>query len=554
MRFFSPSFPLFFSFLLPLELLATSVAIYSLGQLISSFSFGQWINKSSAKEVLYASLGIGFVGGFMYGTAQSGIEVVISRLLIGIYTGGNEVAHRTFVSKYTNCDERTVVMSAVSTATVLGFLSGPALSAITSFVDTGPYYIGPVLFRVDAYRGPGYLVILSTLCSLYLVTYHLNDPDFNRRWKKAPQCQLRNKDLTMASIPAAENDGDDDVMFGLSRTEKSPLMKHTHTHNSSTTTTNTNNYYITTHHQYDQDDHDQCHDGDHTEKKEKTVHSYGSITGSITGTMTQRTAHHRSNDITELTTIGELSDFMKPIECPPCTDDIILFFDDDTVLSNLPSDLLPICICGLSLFVTACGFSAYETVTTPLVQKDFGWDVTDANVLFLAAGLVSILSYLIIKSVAKYVEDRGIQLFGLLLSVMGYGLLTTIDGTKLSITRFCVGFAMCNMAVEIIRSTGFSIASKVAGPSSVPTLDGSTPKGKIEQGTLMGVLIVCNSLARMVGPYTSVMLWDMAGREGGSHVNYLYGSLALMFACCSVVSVYYYDRMIPHPALRTVKM
>jgi len=174
---------------------AYAVAIYSVGQFVASPTWGYLCSVYRSENTLYASLIIGVIGGYMYATASTGVEILIARVLIGLYTGSQEACHRTIVVRCTTDNERTIAQAGVSTATVLGFLFGPAFAGIFFFKPLGPVMVMGVKLRLNSFTGPGWLIVLFCCISSIFVTIGLTQ----EQTEGLPQCQQK-KELSVVDV------------------------------------------------------------------------------------------------------------------------------------------------------------------------------------------------------------------------------------------------------------------------------------------------------------------------------------------------------------------
>mmetsp|Transcript_3491 Transcript_3491/g.8250 ORF Transcript_3491/g.8250 Transcript_3491/m.8250 type:complete len:585 (-) Transcript_3491:217-1971(-) len=439
-----------------LEFWAYAVAIYSVGQFIASPIWGYLCQLYRSEHTLYASLLIGVLGGFLYATARTGVEILIARLLIGLYTGSQEACHRTIVVRCTIDEERTIAQAGVSTATVLGFLFGPALAGLFFFKPLGPVDVLSFSLRLDPFTGPGWLIVFFCFISSILVTVGLTQ----EQTKGIRQCQG-------VDPPALQEN-------------------------------------------------DEIGDGGSSSKDAERSLGVGAFQYHALDRKSQEGAKAQQpvEDVTQGTVL-------RAEEMGLCT-------------TVMPVRFEGIGICGLVLFVNALGFSAYETITTPLVKNDFGWDLFYADMLFVAAGVVCILVFFVIRITSASVEDRYLLLCGVVFSTIGYGLMLEFFDNRLPLSRFLVGFAAVNAAMELNRSVTMSLASKILPPSST------------NQGLLQGMLISCVACARIIGPMYAVWVWNATDQEKFSQGHWVFVGLFLSFALTLVVYALAFNSLIPY--------
>ncbi|GAB5356605.1 hypothetical protein AAMO2058_000303900 [Amorphochlora amoebiformis] len=429
---------------------AYAVSIYSVGQFIASPIWGYLCSVYRSENTLYASLLIGIIGGFLYATAQSGMVILIARLLIGLYTGSQEACHRTIVVRCTADVDRTIAQAGVSTATVLGFLFGPAFAGIFFFKPLGPLYLLGVPLKLDEFTGPGWIIVAFCLISSFFVTVGLTQ----EQTKGLPQCvsyteaeSLRTRDQTAYQALSSPDRSDGGI--------RSP-----------------------------------CTDASKLRRDFKDGVSIISITK-----------------------------------------------DPDVQAARMPTRFTGIGICGLVLFVNALGFSAYETITTPLVKNDFGWDLFYADMLFVAAGIVCILVFFVIRVTSATVQDRYLLLCGVVFSTVGYGLMTEFVHNRLALPRFLLGFAAVNAAMELNRSVTMALASKILPPTSN------------NQGLLQGLLISCVACARIIGPMYAVWVWNVTDRDRYSQGHWIFVGLFVCFLITTIAYIACFDHLRPYRVL-----
>mmetsp|Transcript_6516 Transcript_6516/g.10193 ORF Transcript_6516/g.10193 Transcript_6516/m.10193 type:complete len:639 (+) Transcript_6516:135-2051(+) len=541
-----------------LPLWAYAVAIYSVGQFLASPLWGYLCSIYRSEHALYASLLIGILGGFLYATARSGVEILIARLLIGLYTGSQEACHRTIVVRCTTDTERTIAQAGVSTATVLGFLFGPALAGIFFFKSFGPVNLLGMSFRLDTFTGPGWLIVFFCFISFFFVSIGLTQ----EQTKGLPQCissprspaaassslslpsssssfphhhpassEVANLnddgDVSAAAAVFAANGGSAGSPSPSSSSSQFGLEANAHRNglndnNSSSTTKNNNNANIGEKFVGRSSSPSKRRKSPslvvvvtppRRKKNDNNSISAATSSSSISSPPSQRRrqllAHQRDNN-DGAADYGHDQKNVKMV----C---------DDVRSMKMPMKVAGLFVCGMVLFVNALGFSAYETITTPLVKNDFGWDLFYADVLFVAAGIVCILVFFIIKCTSASVEDRYLLLCGVVFSTIGYGLMLEFFDNRLPLPRFLMGFAAVNAAMELNRSVTMSLASKILHPKSP------------NHGLLQGMLISCVACARIIGPVYAVWVWDATDTTRFSQGHWVFLGLFVCFIITTIV-------------------
>jgi MFS family permease len=174
-------------------------------------------------------------------------------------------------------------------------------------------------------------------------------------------------------------------------------------------------------------------------------------------------------------------------------------------------------------FTLMSGWSILETITSPLAQADFGWDMLQCNLLFTAGGAVSLLAYVIFVKVSKWVHDRWLVANALILCFIGFVL--AIDWRQLNMTpawiahnlpsylyRFIAGYFLMNAGFMTGRPVTFALYSKLIASES--------------QGTHLGWMVAGGSAARTLGPFIAVRLF-YGFERGGMNLLALFGSAAI---------------------------
>eukprot|EP00466_Bigelowiella_natans_P011364 jgi/Bigna1/72187/fgenesh1_pg.18_\ len=521
-----------------LPLWAYAVAIYSVGQFLASPLWGYLCSIYRSEHALYASLLIGILGGVLYATARSGVEILIARLLIGLYTGSQEACHRTIVVRCTTDTERTIAQAGVSTATVLGFLFGPALAGIFFFKSFGPVNLLGMSFRSNRNNN----VLLSGLTqeqtkglpqcissprspaaassSLSLSSSSSSFPHHHPASSEVANLN-DDGDVSAAAAVFAANGGSAGSPSPSSSSSQFGLEANAHRNglndnNSSSTNKNNNNANI----------------------GEKIVgRSSSPSKRRKSPSLVVLLAHQRDNNDgaadyghdqkMSTTSAATTAAFSEPLSAQKAKNNNIInvkMVCDDVRSMKMPMKVAGLFVCGMVLFVNALGFSAYETITTPLVKNDFGWDLFYADVLFVAAGIVCILVFFIIKCTSASVEDRYLLLCGVVFSTIGYGLMLEFFDNRLPLPRFLMGFAAVNAAMELNRSVTMSLASKILHPKSP------------NHGLLQGMLISCVACARIIGPVYAVWVWDATDTTRFSQGHWVF----LGVQCCYQNMLYFY--------------
>ncbi|KYQ90913.1 hypothetical protein DLAC_07787 [Tieghemostelium lacteum] len=151
------------------------VALYSLGQFLSSPIFGWWGNRRSIVQPLILSIAVSVFGNLLYAILYKfeGIEVAvlmgIARFIVGVGAGNVSVC-RAFASESSDLSNKTTTMAKMGAAQGAGFVLGPALGLVMSFFN---FRVGG--FRFDEYTSPAYLSVLFSIINIIIIALFLRD-------------------------------------------------------------------------------------------------------------------------------------------------------------------------------------------------------------------------------------------------------------------------------------------------------------------------------------------------------------------------------------------
>jgi len=145
-----------------------AVAINSGGAFFSAPLLGWWGDKQGIKQVLVVTLLIAIGSNLMYSLSTTYWMILIARFVAGISEGNYAVA-LAFLSYATKKDERVLIFTISSIATVLGYIFGPALATIGTlpfFPQTLTIYRYSIPF--NEFTIPGYISVISNFVCLIL--------------------------------------------------------------------------------------------------------------------------------------------------------------------------------------------------------------------------------------------------------------------------------------------------------------------------------------------------------------------------------------------------
>lgn len=150
-------------------------------------------------------------------------------------------------------------------------------------------------------------------------------------------------------------------------------------------------------------------------------------------------------------------------------------------------------------FVIMTGFSIFETVTGPMTQYYFGWTDHLNGLLILAAGLLSVGTFVVLGLLNRKFkfDDRKLIVYGMVgmflsnVSCIAFWHTAGLALSQLIVSSLCVAFAY-----PVASAICYALFSKVIAP--------------VAQGDKMGYLTAGGSLARMLGPVWAVALFDLS--------------------------------------------
>ncbi len=159
-------------------------------------------------------------------------------------------------------------------------------------------------------------------------------------------------------------------------------------------------------------------------------------------------------------------------------------------------ELVPMLSVMWVFFVILTSFSVFETITGPLTQDFFGWGDTKNGLLIFAAGLFSVVVFIVLGIVTTKVkmDDRVMVLFGCVAMFFSNIVVVPYWGTQgLGLWQLIVSSVLIGLGYPVASAITYALFSKVIHPMA--------------QGDKMGYLTACGSLARMLGPIWATALY-----------------------------------------------
>lgn len=164
------------------------VAAYSLGQMVASPFFGLWSNHRPRREPLVCSIFINVSANIYYSyvylpPSHNQIHMLLARTFVGI-GAGNVAVVRSYVAGATSLKERTSAMANMSACQALGFILGPALQAVLSFIGETGVSVDVIKLQVNMYTAPALLAacfgVINILLVILVLREHSVDDHGNR--------------------------------------------------------------------------------------------------------------------------------------------------------------------------------------------------------------------------------------------------------------------------------------------------------------------------------------------------------------------------------------
>uniref|UniRef100_A0A0M3INJ5 MFS domain-containing protein n=1 Tax=Ascaris lumbricoides TaxID=6252 RepID=A0A0M3INJ5_ASCLU len=147
---------------------------YSIGQMISSWAFGYWNQKTmSARHPTSCGLAFMAFGNILYAflynvPSNQRWFMLFSRFLVG-FGSGSIIVLRTYCAMSSLKKDRTKVMSLAVGSWVLGLSLGPAIQAMfTPIGKSGCVFLS---IRFNMYTSPALLMVLISLISIILLIF-----------------------------------------------------------------------------------------------------------------------------------------------------------------------------------------------------------------------------------------------------------------------------------------------------------------------------------------------------------------------------------------------
>ena len=144
----------------------------------------------------------------------------------------------------------------------------------------------------------------------------------------------------------------------------------------------------------------------------------------------------------------------------------------EKALEHQSPDIIGVVIALWIFLIHFNGFAVQETITTPIVtdvQHVSSWlqkytntlDYPEifAYILFACAGVLSVLTFITLKYINKYVRDYNLVLLSNILGFIGYMVLIDYAPRVIEPARFIIGFVIISVAFPFGRGVTLSLFS-----------------------------------------------------------------------------------------------
>jgi len=138
-----------------------------------------------------------------------------------------------------------------------------------------------------------------------------------------------------------------------------------------------------------------------------------------------------------------------------------------------------------------------ETITTPIITdvkhqytSTLDYPESFAYVLFTGAGVLSVLTFITLKHLNRFITDYNLVLISNIMGFVGYCALINYKDRIIEPYRFFIGFGIISVAFPFGRGVTLSLFSRLIG--------GHNP------GMYMGWMLGIGAISRIVGPFWAV--------------------------------------------------
>jgi len=207
---------------------------------------------------------------------------------------------------------------------------------------------------------------------------------------------------------------------------------------------------------------------------------------------------------------------------------------DDFKFSKL--ELVPVIVTIANFFIITGIFAVFETMLTVVTSKDFDWGSKINGLLFVAAALISLVTFVLISTfLSKKFSDGLLLIVSWCILIVALGMMANVEPLEpdLPVWQFLVGAFLLSIGYPMCSSVIFSLYSKVLHPRA--------------QGTKMGWLTAAGSLSRMLMPLWGSQSWKLGKGE------LLFLSTAGTAVVGLVLTLGFYRFLKPHPEHQAIR-
>lgn len=151
-------------------------------------------------------------------------------------------------------------------------------------------------------------------------------------------------------------------------------------------------------------------------------------------------------------------------------------------------------LCWAVFAIVLWVFSVLDTVTPMLAADEYDWGTDENSALWLVLSLISIVTFVLLKVVARLgVDDRTLLCGALAIVAVAWGIML---GNHIAVERYWVGTILIALSYPAAQALVFAVYSKL-GPAA--------------QGTAMGWLTASGSISRTIAPVVSAEMYTALG-------------------------------------------
>lgn len=206
--------------------------------------------------------------------------------------------------------------------------------------------------------------------------------------------------------------------------------------------------------------------------------------------------------------------------------------NEKDTLTRMKPNMKGVLVSLLIFLIHFNGFAVQETITTP-ISTDMMHKYTDtldypesfAYILFACSGVLSLLTFLLLKRVNEILPDKTFVLISSCMGLVGYFILMDFSPRIIEPVRFIIGFCIISVTFPLGRGVTLAMFSKIIG--------------KHKAGVYMGYMLAVGAISRIIGPFWSVQSLTVSP-------SLTFGISALLFLINIIAQWMYSDSLNPH--------